>query len=187
MFDQEKIVFFPPIRRFQTKSWDCLGQDWTGWNVNGNPGEWWLMTPTGVIHPFLNMAHVDIDQDGLPETQRIPKIWDDFSRVWIPNKHCIELSQHFPSNRVPRCWEHHGTRAPHYRNRRWIPLKPPGSVVPRISPGVGFVDAMWTKKSASDLDKRCSSWFINIAILCFSQIWNWKMIGILCWILCSST
>ena len=64
---------------------------------------WGMMIddPDGGHSSILNMAHVDIDQDGLPETQRIPKILDDLSRVWIPNKHCIELSQHFPSNVYP--------------------------------------------------------------------------------------
>ena len=42
---------FPPKRRFQTKSWDCLGQDWTGWNVAIlGIDDWW---PRRVYHPFF--------------------------------------------------------------------------------------------------------------------------------------
>jgi hypothetical protein len=174
---------FPPIRRFQTKSWDCLGQNWTGWNVNGNPGDWWLMTPTGVSSIFEH-GTCRYWPRWLTWDPKNPK---DFSRVWIPNKHCIELSQHFPSNVYPDV----GNTMEHLPPIIEIDGSPGFGDDPwGISPGVGFVDAMWTKwriGSGTDLDQRCSSWFINIAILCFSQIWNWKMIGILCWILCSST
>ena len=94
----------------------------------------------------------------------------------------------FPKQRVPRCWEHHGTPPP------IIGIEDGSAWSPRVrwwSQGSHQVWDLWMlcerKKSASDLDQRCSSWFTNIAIWCDPQIWNWNMIRILCWILCSST
>ena len=54
------------------------------------------------------------------------------------------LYRTFPTNVYPDVGNTLEHLPPNYRNRRWIPLKPPGSVmIPRISPGVGFVDGMF--------------------------------------------